>query len=447
MSTPSFSGPSPVAAQAVPRVSALNCASCGAGIELHAQGWAVSVVCAACGAQLDATDPNLRVLQYGERVRLTPRIPLGTRGTWKGAPWEVIGCQVVTITVDESDYSWTEYVCFNPYRGFLYLSEYQGHWNVITKLRRRPVRTEGTQPTVSFDGRTFKHFQSAVARTTAALGEFPWELRVGDAVAVEDFVDPPLLLSAEASEGEVTWSLGTYVRPEVIREAFGLERELIAPVGVFANQPNPHGDLPKRVFRAFGLSVLLLVVMLVSNMLLSSNRQVFASNFTYARALADSGAFVTAPFELDGRASGVTIDLGAALDNDWLFVAISLINESTGDTREVSRQLEYYTGVDSDGSWSEGSRSATMRLSGVPAGRYFLRVHPEGGEPGRARVDYTIRVRRDVPQYGFYALAFFALLLPTLFALLPSAHFESLRWAESDHPIGGTTTTDDSEDE
>jgi hypothetical protein len=104
---------------------------------LQAQGWAVSVVCGACGAQLDATDDNLKVLQYGERVTAKPRIPLGTRGTWKGAPWDVIGFQVVTITVEGTDYSWTEYVCFNPYRGFLYLSEYQGHWNVIEKLRRR----------------------------------------------------------------------------------------------------------------------------------------------------------------------------------------------------------------------------------------------------------------------------------------------------------------------
>ena len=107
----------------VPKAAGLNCPSCGASIALQAQGWAVSVVCGACGAQLDATDENLRVLQYGERVTATPRIPLGTRGTWKGAPWDVIGFQVVTITVEGTDYSWTEYVCFNPYRGFLYLSD------------------------------------------------------------------------------------------------------------------------------------------------------------------------------------------------------------------------------------------------------------------------------------------------------------------------------------
>ena len=145
----------PVASQMIPRAAALNCPSCGAAIELHAQGWAVSVVCAACGAQLDATDPNLAVLQHGERVTLTPRIPLGTRGMWKGMPWEAIGCQEVTVTVEGVVYAWTEYVCFNPYRGFLYLSEYKGHWNVIEKLRRRPIVVRGDQPVAQLDGRQY----------------------------------------------------------------------------------------------------------------------------------------------------------------------------------------------------------------------------------------------------------------------------------------------------
>lgn len=439
-------GGSPVAASPVPRVSSLSCASCGAGIELHAQGWAVTVVCAACGAQLDATDENLRVLQYGERVQLTPRIPLGTRGTWKGAPWEVIGCQVVTITVDEVDYSWTEYVCFNPYRGFLYLSEYQGHWNVIEKLRRRPERqTEGARPTVELEGRTFKHFQTAVARTTAALGEFPWELRVGDSVLSRDFVSPPYILSAESSDNEETWSLGTYTPPDVIRKMFGLDKGLIAPVGVFANQPNPHEHTAGRVFKRMGLAVLALMMMFLLNVALAGNRTVFTQGYSYHRSMGDSvAAFVTPAFELDGRPSSVAIDIDVPFRNDWIFFTFSLINEATGETREVTRQVSYYTGTDSDGRWTEGSTSETVRIAGVPAGRWFLRVQPEGGEPANPVASYTLRVRRDAPHYALYGLALVALLLPATFALLPSASFESRRWAESDHaPV---SSSDDEED-
>lgn len=435
----------PVAQQVVPRVAALNCPSCGASIEMHAQGWAVSVVCAACGAQLDATDPNLAVLQYGERVTLKPRIPLGTRGTWKGAPWEVVGCQQVTVSVDGVDYSWVEYVCFNPYRGFLYLSEYEGHWNVIEKLRWQPRGgfVDG-QGTLTHGGTTHKHFQTAEARTSAALGEFPWEVRVGDVVTSHDFVAPPSMLSVEVTGGEVTISQGTYTRPEIIAKAFGLP-SLMQPIGVFANQPNPHADLPKRMGERFLLGLLMFVAMLVGNMTLAGNETVLAQTYAYDRSAGEQGAFVTAPFALTGRPSGVAIDLDAALDNDWVFFTLSLINEQTGETREVTRQLEYYSGVDSDGSWSEGDRSETVRLASVPAGRYFLRIEPEGGEVGRPRVGYTVQVRHDAPHYGFYAVAFFALLAPLMFGLFPSAAFENRRWAESDHPIGGTSSSDEDE--
>jgi hypothetical protein len=429
----------------VPKAAGFNCPSCGAAIALHAQGWAVSVVCGACGAQLDATDDNLKVLQYGERVTATPRIPLGTRGTWKGAPWEVIGFQVVTISVEGTDYSWTEYVCFNPYRGFLYLSEYEGHWNVIEKLRRRPERESGgARPTVELNGTTYKHFQTATAFTTAALGEFPWELRLGDHVVGRDFVAPPYILSAEASGNEVTWSLGTYTPPEVIQKAFGLPTPLMQPSGVFANQPNPHADLPMRVFGRFGIAVIALVAMLVLNVTLAGNRTVFERAFTVTRA-EEAQAAVTEPFELDGRTSSVAIDLESDVDNDWIFFVLSLINESTGETREITRQLSYYHGADSDGSWTEGAKRESMRIASVPAGRYFLRVQTEGGEPGKTAASYTLRVRRDAPHYLFYGLAIVALLLPVVLAVLPSASFESRRWAESDHAPTASGESDDDE--
>ncbi|WP_411281133.1 DUF4178 domain-containing protein [Gemmatimonas sp.] len=429
----------------VPKAAGLNCPSCGAAIELHAQGWAVSVVCGACGAQLDATNENLKVLQYGERVTAKPRIPLGTRGTWKGAPWDVIGFQVVTIIVESTKYSWTEYVCFNPYRGFLYLSEYEGHWNVIEKLRRRPDREDGgDRPTVRLNGTTYKHFQTATAYTTAALGEFPWEVRMGDQVVSRDFVAPPYILSAEASGDEVTWSLGTYTPSEVIQKAFGLVTPLMHPIGVFANQPNPHADLPKRMLERFALALIALVLLLILNVTLAGNRTVFERAFTFSRA-PETPASVTDAFELAGRTSNVAIDLESDLDNDWLFLALSLINESTGETREVTRQLSYYHGSDSDGSWTEGNRRESLRIASVPGGRYFLRVQAEGGEPAKSSASYTVRIRRDAPHYGFYGIAVLALLVPVVLSIFPSASFESRRWAESDHAPTASSDSDDDE--
>lgn len=432
-----------------PRAASLSCASCGAAISPRAQGWAVTIVCDSCGSVLDATDDNLHVLQQQDaRMRVKPRIPLGTRGTWHGTQWEVIGFQVVTITVDGTDYSWTEYVAFNPYRGFLYLSEYQGHWNVIEKLRHRPSEeSSGRKPTATVDGRTFTHFQTASARTTLALGEFPWELRVGDAVISRDFVAPPYILSAEASDGETTWSMGTYTPPEVIAKAFNLKDSMLTPIGVFANQPNPYDGIAGKVGRQLGVFLLILAAMFIGNIGLSSRADVYANRYTFAKGTDDSAAFVTPAFELKGRPSSVDIDIQTSLDNDWVFFSFVLINEQSGESRELSQQVSYYHGTDSDGSWTEGSRNEHVRVSSVPSGRYFLRIAPEGGEAGKGSIPYAIRVRRDIPSFFFYVLALAALLIPAVFAVIPKSAFETKRWQESDYAVESSSDSSDEDDE
>jgi hypothetical protein len=261
-----------------------------------------------------------------------------------------------------------------------------------------------------------------------------------------DYVAPPFILSAEAGEGEVTWSLGTYTPSEVIRKAFGIERPWPSPSGVFANQPNPHGERAGGVLRTCLTLLAALFLMLVANCSLAGNAGVFESRYQYQHAAEDSvAAFVTESFKLEGRPSNVEIELDSDLDNDWVFFAISLINDSTGQAREATKQLSYYYGSDSDGSWSEGSRRERMKFASVPPGTYFLRVAAEGGEPGKPSVPYSIRVKRDVPGFGFYALAFLAIVIPAFLLWIPSVSFEQRRWSESDY-AGSDDSSDHSDD-
>jgi hypothetical protein len=434
------------------RAAGLNCPSCGAGIALSTAGWSVSVVCATCGAVLDAQDPNLRILQqHAQRITVAPRIPLGTRGTWNGTKWDVVGFQQMTITVEGDDYSWREYVCFNPYRGFLYLSEYDGHWNVTEKLQVRPGAT--SSPSIAFNGRVFKHFQTARARTTFALGEFPWEVNVGDQVETFDYVSPPYMLSAEGTQQEVTWSLGTYTAPEAIARAFTVTGALAEPIGVFSNQPNPYTASSDRIGRMFRVLALLLLVMLGANYFLARRETVFDKPFHFDRATGDTAAFVTDPFDLKGRLSNIDFTITTNLDNNWLWFDLALIDETTGQALDVGREVSYYHGSDSDGSWTEGARSDHFKLGSVPAGRYILRVAadqpdaPENIGANTLSVAYSIVIRRDVPSYVLYVVAFFALLLPAGLLKAPAMSFEQRRWAESDSaPVRSSSSSDDDDD-
>src|SRR5215469_3529641 len=153
MSSP---GPTPAGP---PQVKSLNCPSCGATLTMRSFSHAVTIVCDSCHSILDAQDPRLQVLQKFEAAtRDAPLIPLGARGTIRGTQFEVIGFQRRTIQVDGTSYSWHEYVLFNPFKGFRYLTEYNGHWNDRSLLPPIPTPSPGTR-TSTFTSQTKINFQ------------------------------------------------------------------------------------------------------------------------------------------------------------------------------------------------------------------------------------------------------------------------------------------------
>jgi hypothetical protein len=443
--------PAPGAALRAGAVRTLACPSCGAAIALRAAGWTQTVACGACTAVLDAADPNLRVLRRAaERERVTPRLPLGARGAlpaWGGVAHEVIGFQLREIRVDDVPYAWREYVLFNPYHGFRYLTEYDGHWSDVVALPMLVEQGEAAgRMIVRHDGTTFKHFQSATARTTYVLGEFPWEARTGDAVRVMDFVAPPHMLSAEADDQELAWSLGTYVAGDDVWRAFGLPGSAPEAKGVYASQPSPwEGRLAPlwALFAVFGAAAM---VLLLVRLLTAGDAEAFSARYTYAPETGSEAAFVTPSFGLAGGRANVVLETWAGLDDQWMYVDYALVNEATGQVFATGRELGYFDGVDTDGSWTEGSRQDRVRLGPVPGGRYFLRVEPAGGDPGRPPIEWRVTVRRDVPSPAYLLLAVLVLLVPPGIAALRAASFETRRWAESDH-APSTASDDDGGDD
>ncbi len=430
----------------VPKAVGLNCPGCGAPMALRTFSNAVNVSCPNCGAILDATDPKFKILQEAQRqYKITPLLPLGTRGKWKGVTYEVVGFQERTITSDGVDYHWGEYLLFNPYAGYRYLTEYQGHWNDVTVCRALPQQGKATYGTRSKDrlimnGRTFTQFQTANARTTFILGEFPWQVRMGDKVEDCDYVSPPFMLSVESTGDEATYSLGEYTPGKDIWAAFGLPGSAPRAEGVFANQPNPYGDKPKDFWNLGGYFVSALVVLFVLSWIVSQHKDVFQENYSY-RQTGQEASFVTPIFELGGHTSDVDLTINTGLDNDWAYFNLALINEQTGEAYDFGREVSYYHGYDSDGSWSEGGRKDTATLGSIPPGRYYLRVEPEM-DPGHG-VNYTLSIERDVPMFTWLWLALAALVVPPFFLTARGWAFEYKRWQESDFPIVTQSGGDD----
>jgi hypothetical protein len=145
---------------------------------------------------------------------------------------------------------------------------------------------------------------------------------------------------------------------------------------------------------------------------------------------------VTKPFELKGRPSDVEISINTNLSNNWAYFNLALINADTGEAFDFGREVSYYSGRDSDGSWTEGGRTDSVLIPTVPSGNYYLRVEPEM-DPNAVPLDYSLAVRRDVPSLSFLGIAGLLLLIPPAFVSFRSIKFESTRWQESDYASSG----------
>jgi len=422
----------PLPPAAPSRIKSFNCLGCGNALTVRGMQQTESIVCGTCGSVIDLTDENLRIIEtYQARVKYEPLIPLGARGKLRGELFEVVGYLRRMIEVEGVEYEWSEYLLFNPYKGFRWLTEYNGHWNYVKTTTNVPKESFSVASgPINYLGETFLHFQSSVARVSYVIGEFYWKVSTGEACTVHDYVAPPRILSKEVTESEITWSIGEYIEPETVWSSFQLGTSVPPKIGIAPNQPSPFLHQSEKIWKVWSILFFLLLFLQALFLLLSQNKLAYQNAFVFHQADAEK-ARVTDVFELTGRPSNVIIESRANVDNNWLYLNLALINEETGNAYDFGREISYYHGVDGGESWKEGSPGDEAILPSVPAGRYYLRIEPEA----EARdINYSIRVYRDVPRWTYFFIALGCLMLIPLIPWSRSRSFESRRWSESDHP-------------
>jgi hypothetical protein len=420
----------------------LSCVSCAAPVQLRAEGLSMTCVCGSCGTILDASRPDVQMVQAGEQaVRdLKPVLPLGRRGTLNGVSYETIGFVVRA----DAYASWSEYLLFNPWHGFAWLVTYQGHWSFIRRLLTPPPHAESV---VWKDGVKHMLFARGETQVSGVLGEFYWRVTRGEVSEIEDFVAPPSIVSKESYPGlqEVTWSAGEYKTPAEISTAFALEGGLPGPFGSYLNQPNPYRAKWQRIWPITLLAILLLLLLQGAFAIFSHPVNVHRSSFTFARAANQVEAFTTPPFRLARGAQPVAVRVEAPVNNNWMEFDLALVDAASGETRVGGAGVSFYHGSDSDGPWSEGSTHATEHFAAVPAGEYFLRVAPEA-DAAISRMTFTVSVQSGGVFWSNFFAALLLILLYPVWVLWRRAAFERARWSESDYSPYGSGTNDDDED-
>jgi hypothetical protein len=240
--------------------------------------------------------------------------------------------------------------------------------------------------------------------------------------------------------------MGEYISGRDIWKTFALPGDPPAPIGVYENQPSPFSTDTKTIWTIFGAFAIFLLLMMLGFSSFARDEQAFQGAYIFDTNARGEASFVTDPFELKGRTSTLELSTSTNVDNNWIYLNYALINQDTGQAYDFGREVSYYHGYDSDGSWTEGSRSNSVAIPSVPPGTYFLRVEPES-DAGHGTIHYEITAKRDVPQFSFFGIALLALLGPAALITWRSINFEHLRWAESDHaPMESSTDSGGDDD-
>jgi hypothetical protein len=418
----------------------LSCPHCGGSIELRVPGRSLSVACQYCGSILDCEGP-LAILSHPERKDTRQPFPLGAVAEFEGVRYLVTGRLRRRAVYEGVTVEWDEWLLYERTAGYRWLARAKGHYSFVTPLSPGSVRDYPDH--AYYRGQRFQLYDAAHPSVIGVWGEFYWKVTAGETVASRDFIAPPAMLSCEASENELHWSLGIYQTHEQIRRAFGLEKFSDTSHGVAGNQPFRHAWIA-RVTAVLAIAFFAVTFL---RAVMADGDRVYSGKFRLGGSSTTGGILPSEPaiggqptyvlftpeFDLAPR-ENVRITLNLPVNNSWAYAIVDLIHDESGELRTFASEISYYYGTEGGESWSEGGPSTNQVLAAGRSGRHLLRIELQTPAPLQLPLD--ILVEQNVFVWSQFGWAFLILSIPALCLGIYQWGFEKQRWSESDFAPG-----------
>ena len=422
-----------------PESAQLDCPECRTAITYYDVAGSEYYACPNCHAYFKYSGeqkPKV-IANYQQAPARPPIIPLGSVGDFKDRQWRMLGV-VARCEVRAEQYGWLEFQLFQAETNqYAQLAQYNGHWLFVQAAERDFRPKMNGRFTYAPEG-TYQLYNRYNSRVEWALGEFDWDIEGDKNLQVSEFIKPPDMLVMEQRGKQRDWYRAEHMEPRDVAAAFGLSPSVLpSREGVGAVQPDPVKASWPALLLLTAIALVTLWVFQVSGIIRHTPTDVLQASLqveadTTAKSPPGTGKVIVSPsFTLDHQAA-LQVDLTTSLNNQWLELPVSVVNEQTGQGFEFTKNIEFYNGVEGGESWREGSREADAVLSRVPAGRYHLNFYPFT-EAGPAAPQIDVRVTADPPLWGNFFLIFFLLLLYPTWQYLRRASHENSRWNESDY--------------
>ncbi|WP_246859496.1 DUF4178 domain-containing protein [Spirosoma sp. KCTC 42546] len=362
----------------------------------------------------------------------TPVLPIGSEGYLNGQFVRVVG--LLHKKEAGSFYRWLEYMLLRQDGRYSQLAEYNGHWMVIepTDHTYSHYHVGGKTYTINTDEGQYWLYNQYKPELLNAVGEFDWNCLEDEKLTISEYIRPPSMLISEQGATDSKWYKARYISRSELATAFGIAKDVLpAPSGVGAIEPADPDDRSGTLLAFTGMLLVAVFVLQVILSIVKPSTQLLKESYqTESDSSGTIKPIITSSFDVDGP-TVLAFNLSASLDNQWIELPVTLINEQSGRVYEFSKTLEYYYGVEGGESWSEGSRDDDAVLSRIPSGRYHVNIYParDLGKP----VSFSIGITQNTMLGSNIAL----LLL--LFSIYPISLFvnkqwhESQRWSNSDY--------------
>jgi hypothetical protein len=407
----------------------LNCAKCTGKIPRYTGAQSKHFYCEKCGAYYVAEKgdlPAVKTNKVSGVIKGKFSFALGQKFTYEAKEYTLIAA-VVKEDAKYPEFTWREYTFFHPEHGYIYLSEAQGHWIVLTELDAPPERDAVTQ--VTYGEKKFSLFQKSRSNTIAAIGEFPG-MPLRHSIRYEEYIAPPQMMSCEYTATSVTWFRGDHMTKAEVAQATGIKAgDLPSSTGVGAIEPFK-AKIPPRdaAYISMGAIMILMVLFAITGSGTATRLMTVHSHEKDSL----TGKVTSAPFVVDAR-TALLLTYESDCYNNWSELDVELFNETTEESVGTLIGTEYYAGVTEGESWNEGSNNTNVILSSVAPGTYRIIATPARGTANDTGKTFKLEVENNATITSNFWVCFFLLILFPVIMHFRARAFESSRWSSSDY--------------
>ncbi len=398
----------------------------------------LEVIACNCGKVHSRKDFD-KYLKLNNHFRNPFYLELGKEGIFEGKTYRVVGIANKVNKKNQFD-KWTEYSLWcETDASFSFLNCAYGNYTWVwpTYEINALDLVQATEERIKIGEDYYKLAFGYQYFTFNIVGAFPYNVVDVKDNQCFDYISPPNIISLDKDNGGYSVFKGRHFKRKEIATIFDDYRiESQEKEGVGIAQPF-YGNLNVRNFNI--ISAILLVLLIVATIYQSG---FYRTEIQLKKGILQSSLtskdteYVSSSFTLKPKTTPYYLELFdySNLNNEWLEVVTTLVNEQTGEEREVGMVSESYSGISDGYSWSEGGNSGSTNISSVEPGKYHLKMRLYHNFLVPKRICYSLRTA-DPHAWNFGIMFFIVLGLMALINLM-HRQFERMRSGEIDNLFG-----------